>query len=75
MLNRSSFCRRSDERDNEISVPIYQIAQNNYWWDLWVDGVKDKDLSIDRQDSISTMGTAAPTGDSSLTFLVAGPST
>ncbi len=59
----------------EISVPIYQIAQNNYWWDLWVDGAKDKDLSIDRQDSISTMGTVAPSGGSSLTFLTVGPNT
>ena len=55
-----------------VSLPVFQSPSNNYmWWDVWVDGVKDKDLSADRSSSFAWMGRS--TGVSSnLSFLVAG---
>ena len=38
-----------------ISCPQYQLVNQYFWWDVWVDGVKDKDLSVDRNTSMRTM--------------------
>jgi len=56
-----------------VSLPTYQTSMNYYWWDLWVDGVKDKDLSVDRVASLAFMGGATASSNASVTFLVAGP--
>ncbi len=68
------FSAGSTSATTTIALPTYQANMNNYfWWDVWVDGLKDKDLSIDRVSSLSWMG--SPNGNAaSLTFLVAGSS-
>ena len=55
-----------------VSLPSYQTSMVYFWWDLWVDGVKDKDLSVDRVGSLAWMGGAAASSNASITFLVAG---
>ncbi|HEX4413129.1 MAG TPA: hypothetical protein VH107_05830 [Lacipirellulaceae bacterium] len=57
-----------------VSMPIYQSAQNCFSWDVWIDGVKDKDLSLDIYEALSISGGIPPTATTSATFLVAGPS-
>jgi len=55
-----------------IAVPCYQAQNtNNLWWDIWVDDVKDKDLSLDRTSSFAWSGGTPSTA--SLSFLVIGP--
>ena len=61
----------STKATTHVSLPVYQAPVNNFWWDLWVDGVKDKDLSIDRNSPQAWMSSANGSG-SNLTFLVAG---
>ena len=38
-----------------MAFPQYQLATQVYWWEVWVDGVKDKDLSLDEQSAMTTM--------------------
>jgi hypothetical protein len=56
-----------------ISCPQYQLANQYFWWDVWVDGVKDRDLSVDDQTSMRTMiGGWAGGSPQGLTFLAVG---
>jgi hypothetical protein len=67
------FPRGSTSATTTVSLPSYQTPTNNYFrWEVWVDGVKDKDLSIERGSSMAWMGSSTGTV-ASLTFLVAGP--
>jgi hypothetical protein len=54
-----------------IAMPMYQTQNaNNFWWDVWVDGVRDKDLTVDQNASLNWSGGTPSTA--SLTFLVLG---
>jgi hypothetical protein len=55
-----------------VSLPIYQLAQNYYAWDVWVDGVKDKDLSLDQASAFSYTSGVSQTSSTAVTFLVPG---
>ncbi len=63
----------STKTSTSITLPIYQTAQNYYWWDLWIDGVRDKDLSIDRVSALSFLGGSGSSADASVNLLVPGP--
>lgn len=56
-----------------VSLPTYQTPMNYFWWDVWIDGVKDKDLSVEHNSAQAWMGGSSGTS-ANLTFLVAGPS-
>jgi hypothetical protein len=57
-----------------ISMPQYQINTMYNWWDVWVDGAKDKDLSLSLQDSLSRITGGASSGAAGAKkFLVLGP--
>lgn len=54
-----------------VAFPQYQRnAMTYFWWDVWVDGIKDKDLSLDQQSAAGWGWGGVGTGSS---FLVAGP--
>jgi hypothetical protein len=56
-----------------ISLPTYLESTSNYfWWEVWVDGVLDKDLITDRTGSMAWMGNLSGSS-AGLTFLLAGP--
>jgi hypothetical protein len=38
-----------------LALPQYQLATQVFWWDVWVDGVKDRDLSLDEDVANNTM--------------------
>lgn len=56
-----------------ITLPVFQTPMNRFWWDFYVNGMKDKDLSIDEKSSQAWMGGASSSG-AGVEFLVAGPS-
>jgi hypothetical protein len=57
-----------------LLMPHYQVGMNFYWWDVWVDGVKDKDLSIEPGDAANRTGGGVSSGSAGTpTFLVMGP--
>ncbi len=56
-----------------VAVPKYEQMSNYFWWDVWVDGVKDVDLTLDRVDAVQVMGGSAGSV-SGIKFLVAGRS-
>ncbi|MEX2310616.1 MAG: hypothetical protein WD738_23820 [Pirellulales bacterium] len=62
----------STSATTSIAIPQYQSAGQFLWWDVWVDGIKDEDLSIDpvgaSRTGVGGFGSAA-----GLSFLVAGP--
>jgi hypothetical protein len=37
-----------------IACPQYQLDGRFFWWEVWVDGVRDNDLSLDEDDSRNT---------------------
>lgn len=39
-----------------VAMPIYSQSSNRYWWDVWIDGAKDLDLSVKEEDSIARSG-------------------
>lgn len=39
-----------------VLLPVYRNSNDYLWWDLWVDNVRDKDLSLDRQASFAWAG-------------------
>lgn len=43
-----------------VACPKYQAAAQFYWWDVWVDGVKDRDLSVDLSTAAPAMSSAPP---------------
>jgi hypothetical protein len=55
-----------------LALPQYQLATQMFWWDVWVDGVKDRDLSLDEKVANTTMvgGIGATSGG--LSCLVVG---
>ncbi|HEY3392620.1 MAG TPA: hypothetical protein VGK58_07925 [Lacipirellulaceae bacterium] len=38
-----------------LALPQYQLATQVFWWDVWIDGVKDRDLSLDEDVANNTM--------------------
>jgi hypothetical protein len=34
-----------------VSVPFYEQSLLGFWWDVWVDGAKDIDLSMDKESA------------------------
>ncbi len=34
-----------------VAVPFYEQSIFGFWWDVWVDGFKDIDLSMDKEDA------------------------
>lgn len=58
-----------------VSIPIYSQWSNNYiWWDIWIDDVRDKDLSLDRIVAGNWTGGGVSTA-ANLKFLVMSPAT
>ena len=56
-----------------IALPQYQLASEYHWWDVWVDGIKDKDLSMEEVDAQRTMwGSISPSGGTGISCLVVG---
>jgi hypothetical protein len=57
-----------------IACPQYQLATQMFWWEVWVDGVKDKDLSITEKIARTTMlgGISAGAG-TGVSCLIVGP--
>jgi hypothetical protein len=39
-----------------VAIPNYQQSMNCYWWEVWVDGIKDVDLSIKKEDAKRQFG-------------------
>jgi hypothetical protein len=57
-----------------VPMPQYQVNTMYCWWDVWVDGAKDKDLSLEFGDSVSRFAVGAMSGSAGTkTFLVSGP--
>lgn len=55
-----------------IAVPQYQRQTQFFWWEVWVDGMKDKDLSLKKEDAARTIG-GGFNSSSGLCFLAIGP--
>jgi hypothetical protein len=56
-----------------IALPQYQLASEYHWWEVWVDGIKDKDLSMEEDDAQRTMwGSISPSGGTGISCLVVG---
>ena len=62
----------STSAETTIACPQYH-AGHRYWWDVWVDGVKDDDLGVDMYTAWQFIAASAanPT-DSKLKFLMFG---
>lgn len=57
-----------------IAFPQYQLAGQSYWWDVWIDGKKDKDLSRERDSLLVVSGSGmGPGGGNGLAVLAVGP--
>lgn len=57
-----------------VALPQYQLTTQYYWWDVWVDGIKDKDLSRDRRAPVAIVGSGVtPNSATALSVLVVGP--
>jgi|tagenome__1003787_1003787.scaffolds.fasta_scaffold20949437_2 hypothetical protein len=54
-----------------IDVPSYEPAAHYFWFDVWVDGEKDADLSVD--ESHRFVGGGMSAGTSNVTMLTPGP--
>ena len=54
-----------------VDIPTYDPAIVYFWWDVWVDGVKDDDLSVPKEEALSS-GAGTRTG-LGRTILVPGP--
>ncbi len=55
-----------------VSVPFYDPSIFGVWWDVWVDGTKDIDLSMD-QNSASRRVNSSNASASTIRILVPGP--
>lgn len=56
-----------------VSLPVYQPSVSSYvWWDIWVDGKHDEDLSIDLSEAAMRAGGAAANAGSGVMFLTTG---
>lgn len=57
-----------------IFCPQYQQALQFFWWEVWIDEVKDEDLSIDEIKAMTSMsGSINPSGYVGLSILTLGP--
>jgi hypothetical protein len=56
-----------------LACPQYQLTPQVYWWDVWIDGVKDRDLSLDETLANTTMVAAMAGAGSGVSCLVVGP--
>ncbi len=50
------FPRGGTRASTHVAVPIYEQSMHCFWWDVWVDGVKDVDLSVTRDDAMRQWG-------------------
>jgi hypothetical protein len=55
-----------------VTLPVFQTPLRYFWWEVRVDGIRDKDLSMDRKSPQAWTGNASGTA-AGLVFLVAGP--
>ena len=55
-----------------VTLPVFQTPLSYFWWEVRVDGIRDKDLSMDRKSPQAWTGGASGTA-AGLVFLVAGP--
>jgi hypothetical protein len=55
-----------------ISCPQYQLAAQCFWWDVWVDGVKDRDLSMKKETALTKFGNFGMATQRGKTFLAVG---
>jgi hypothetical protein len=42
------FPRGGTRASTNVAVPTYEQSMQCFWWDVWIDGVKDIDLSVKR---------------------------
>jgi len=56
-----------------VTLPVFQTPIQKLWWDLYVNGVKDKDLSIEETSSQAWSVNVSNSG-AGVEVLVAGPS-
>jgi hypothetical protein len=57
-----------------MPCPQYRLDTQFYWWDVWVDGAKDNDLSMEEDIARSTMMAAiTPGAPGGVSCLVVGP--
>src|ERR1051326_4427981 len=54
-----------------MDVPSYEPGAHYFWFDVWVDGEKDTDLSVN--ESHRFVGGGMSAGTSNVTMLIAGP--
>ncbi|MCI0491948.1 MAG: hypothetical protein L0Z07_03310, partial [Planctomycetes bacterium] len=59
--------------NTQISLPQYRLALQFISWEVWVDGVRDNDLSLDEVTAMTTMGGSLPYMPIGLSMLVVGP--
>ncbi|HVT29831.1 MAG TPA: hypothetical protein VHE81_17565 [Lacipirellulaceae bacterium] len=46
----------STRASTNVSIPIYDQNASCFWWNVWVDGVKDIDLSLKKEDALGRWG-------------------
>jgi hypothetical protein len=57
-----------------VPCPHYRLDTQFCWWEVWVDGAKDRDLSMEENTARSTMAAAFnPGAQAGLSCLVVGP--
>jgi hypothetical protein len=61
----------STQASATVPMPIYNQTSNIYWWDVWVDGVKDLDLSVKKDDTVARSGNAG-SSTSTVRILIPG---
>lgn len=57
-----------------VSVPIYQTNMNYFWWEVWVDGRYDEDLSLDQSGGAMRSGGAPSNPGAGVVFLTVASS-
>jgi hypothetical protein len=59
-----------------VTCPRYRVDSQFVWWDVWVDGVKDDDLSMEKNDArtMGIMGGFAQGAQLGVSCLVVNPS-
>lgn len=67
------FAAGSTSLSAKISVPIYRVSGQLYWWDIWVDGKKENLLSLGRMESASIPGALVQSNGNGASILVVGP--
>jgi hypothetical protein len=57
-----------------VSMPFYEQSVFGYWWDIWIDGVKDNDLSLSKENA-SRRNIGSNVSSSTVRVLVPGSQT